>query len=525
MNWKPLKKSAPVLALAVLVSACSSGGGSASSSPSASGDSAQSGGSFSFSYMMAAKYTNWLKDLAWYPELLKQTNTQIELVEGGQDDADYAKNLDLKIGSGEFPDAGVVSLNQSEVYGQQGAFLDLKPLIDKAAPNIKAFLDKNPAYANLVTDKDGHIYGLVQEYPLSTYVTFYRSDMFKKAGIAQNPTTIQAFTEDLKKLKQTYNDPNFYPFTGRDGFLKFQEVYGANDKIDAGGKVQGIYNGGLGYDLYSPGFKQLIQWYASIYKDKLIDPEWVAGTQTEDSWQTKMLTGKGAISDDFFTRPSWFMNNGGPTNDPNYDIQVMAPFKTQDGQQSMKPPYAPTLRSDRVFVINSKAENKAEGIIRFMDYVFSDKGQELMHYGVDGVTSKAEGGKRTFITDWSAEVVKPLGTTNNGVYQDRLTFPAPVDNASYYEFLDKLTKSFAMDYFSKYASKDFPVLKYNADQLKQRSELLAKVQPTLDANIVKFVTGSRSMSEWDSFLSEMEQAGYKKIVAIDQAAYDAMKHE
>jgi putative aldouronate transport system substrate-binding protein len=530
MNWTPLKKCIPVVALAVALTACSGGGGNSGSnvSPSANGSSpsSSSSGTFSFSYMMAAKYINWLKDLAWYPELLKETNTQVNLVEGGQDDADYAKNLDLKIGSGEFPDAGIVSLSQAEVYGKQGVFLDLKPLIDKEAPNIKAFLDQNPDYANLVTDKDGHIYGLMQEYPTITSVTFYRSDMFKKAGITQKPTTIQEFTDDLKKLKETYkSDSKFYPFTGRDSFIKYAEVFDANDKIDANGKVHGIYNGGLGYDLYSPGFKQLIEWYISLYNDKLIDPEWVAGTQTEDSWQTKMLTGKGAVSDDFFTRPAWFMSNGGPKNDPNYDIQVMNPLKTLDGQQSKRPLYAPPLRTDRVMVINAKSKDKADGIIKFMDFVFSEKGRTLMDYGVEGTTYKEENGQKTFITDFSVEAAKPLGTTNNGVYQDRLTFPAPVDNDAYYNFLDKLTKSFAKSYFDNYAAKDFPILKYDADQLKERTNLLAKVQPALDAYIVKFVTGSLSMSKWDDFLNEMEKAGYKQIVAIDQAAYDAMKQQ
>ncbi|MBB6730668.1 extracellular solute-binding protein [Cohnella zeiphila] len=529
MNWKPVMKGTPVLALAVALSACSGSGGNSGStaSPSSSGaasGSASSGGSFSFSYMMAAKYNNWLKDLAWYPELLKETNTQVNLVDGGQDDADYSKNLDLKIGSGEFPDAGIVSLSQAEVYGKQGAFMDLKPLIDKEAPNIKAFLEQNPDYANLVTDKDGHIYGLMQEYPTISSVTLYRSDMFKKAGITQNPTTIQEFTDDLKKLQEAYKSTqNFYPFTGRDGFIRYTEAFDAGDKIDADGKVHGIYNLGAGYDLYSPGFKQLIEWYISLYKDKLIDPEWVAGTQTEDSWQTKMLTGKGAVSDDFFTRPAWLMSNGGPKNDPNYDIQVMLPFKTQDGQQSKRPVY-PTLRTDRVIVINPKSKAKADGIIKFMDYVFSEKGRQLMDYGVEGTTSKDENGKKTFITDFSVEAAKPLGTTNNGVYQDRLTFPAPVDNDAYYDFLDKLTKSYAKNYFDNYAQV-FPTLKYDADQLKERTNLLAKVQPALDSNIVKFVTGARSMSEWDSFLSEMEQAGYKQIVDIDQAAYDAMKQQ
>jgi putative aldouronate transport system substrate-binding protein len=480
-------------------------------------------GTNSFSYMMAGKYTTWLKDLNWFPEIEKRTKTKVQLVEGGKDDDDYYKNIDLKIGSGDFADAGIVKLSQADVYGSQGAFLDLKPLIDKYAPHIKEFIDKNPDYKKLITSSDGKIYGFMQEYPKISSVTFYRSDMFEKAGITQAPRTIDEFTATLQKLKDTYkNVDNFYPFTGRDGFIKFTEVYDAMDKIDSNGKVHGIYENGTGYDIKAPGFKDLIEQYIAWYKAGLIDPEWVAGVATEESWQTKMLNGKGAISNDFFTRPSWFMNNGGPTNDPKFAMKVMDPFMDKDGKQSKVPTYEEQYRLDRVFVINSKAEDKAPGIIKFMDYVFSQDGRTLMDYGVEGKSFKEENGKKEFTVKFEDQGNKPLGTPVWNFLQDRLTFPAPVNNEAYYQWMDDLTKSYATTYFDKFAVSN-PSIKYSTKQLEERSTLLAKVQDEVTANLVKFITGKRKMSEWDSFLSEMDKDGYSKIVKIDQEALDAMK--
>ncbi|ANY66116.1 hypothetical protein BBD42_06330 [Paenibacillus sp. BIHB 4019] len=519
-NWKSVTTMSMVLLLAM--TACSNGGNKAAPSASTGTDEGSAGGTTTFSYMMAGKYTNWLQDLNWYPVLEEKTNTKVELVNGGEDDDAYKKNLELKIGSGQFPDSGIVSLAQSEVYGGQGLFIDLKPYIDKFAPNIKAYLDANPDYAKLMTTKDGEIFGLAQEYPTISNVTFYRADMFEKAGITANPTTVQEFTDVLKKLKETYKDTaNFYPFTGRDGYLKFQEAFAANDKI-VDGKVHGIYENGKGSDIYSPGFKSLIEWYAQLYQDKLIDPEWVAGTATEESWQTKMLTGQGAISSDFFTRPSWFMNNGGPENDPKYSIKVMEPFKDASGNQTMLPPTEEKYRMDRVFVINEKAEDKAEGIIKFMDYMFSDEGRTLMDYGVEGKSYKEEGGKKAFTVKFEEQGNKPIGTPVWNFLQDRLTFPVPVNNEAYYQWMDDLTKSFATTFFDKYTSKEFSSLKYSTDQLKERTTLLANVKQALNAALVKFISGQRSLTEWDAFLGEMEQAGYNKLTDIDQAAYDAM---
>ncbi|MDR4949610.1 extracellular solute-binding protein [Neobacillus cucumis] len=506
------------LLLVFTLGACSS-----QSSSEDHSSSTDSKGNFSFSYMMAGKYINWLKDLNWYPELQKQTHTTVKLVEGGKDDDDYYKNIDLKIGSGDFADAGIVKLSQAEVYGKQGAFLDLKPLIDKYAPNIKAYIKQNPDYAKLITTEDGKIFGLMQEYTKISNVTFYRADMFEKAGITQAPRTIQEFTADLQKLKDTYkNVENFYPFTGRDGFIKFTEAYDAMDKIDANGKVHGIYNNGKGYDIKAPGFKSLIEQYINWYNAGLIDPEWIAGVATEESWQTKMLNGKGAISNDFFTRPSWFMNNGGPTNDPKFSMKVMNPFLTMDGKQSKVPTAEAQYRMDRAFVINANAEDKAEGIIKYMDYVFSEKGRNLMDYGVEGKSYKEVNNKKEFTVKFEEEGNKPIGTPVWNFLQDRLTFPAPANNDAYYQWMDDLTKSYATTYFNQFAV-SYPSIKYSTKQLEERSTLQARVEEELNANLVKFITGKRPMSEWDSFLKEMDNIGYSKIIKIDQAAYNAMK--
>ncbi|MDF2964588.1 MAG: extracellular solute-binding protein, partial [Paenibacillus sp.] len=249
--------------------------------------------------------------------------------------------------------------------------------------------------------------------------------------------------------------------------------------------------------------------------------EWVSGLSTEESWQTKVLNNSVAIGNDFYTRPSWFMLNGGTKNDPNFSLKVMPPFLDETGKQS-KFPTVPVYRTDRAFVINAKSADKAPAIIQFLDYLYSEKGQTLVGWGVEGTTFKSAGGKKEFTVKFDEESTKPLGTTAWTFFQDRLTFPIPVNNEAFYEWNHSLTKAYASDYFSKY-SQSFPILKYSTDELKERSNLVAKTNEAIKANIVKFVTGKRPIAEWDAFIKEMDVLGYSKIVEIDQKAYDAIK--
>jgi putative aldouronate transport system substrate-binding protein len=474
----------------------------------------------SFSYRLATQYGDWLKDLKWFPAAEKQSGVTVDIADGGDNDHYYQK-LDLAMSSGSVQDAMVASYAQSQVYGKQGAFQDLAPLIKKYAPHIQKYLDANAQYRNLVTNADGQIFGLFTEQPKLSHVTFYRSDMYKAAGITPGQTVnIQQFTDQLQKLKDAYSSKvaNYYPISGRDSYLKFLYAFGAEDRI-ADGKVQGEYSAGLGQNIFSPQFKTAIEWYRDIYSRGLIDPEWVNGSNTEDSWQEKMLTGKASVGDDFFTRPEWFMENGGPKNDPAYSMAVLPAFQTADGQQAKRD--IAVYTTDRVVVVSAKSQ-KAEQVLKFLDYLFSEKGQTTMHYGVEGQSYKVVDGQPEYTVDFTKEGNKPVGTPAWNFLQERLTFPAPVDNTAYQKWMDPLTKSFAPAYFKNYVDV-VPTLKYTADQLDKRSALQAVVDPYVTSQVAQFVQGKIGMDQWDAFLQQASAKGYKKIVAIDQAAYDASR--
>jgi len=519
-----------LLSLVLLIAACSKSAdsGNAVAGPAENGTAGNGNAGTSgedmlmFSYTLPTQYANWLRDKLWLPVVEERTNTKVEILDGGDGDQ-YYSNMDLRIGSGDFPDTGIVRLAQAEVYGAQGAFVDLKPIIEEHAPNIKRFMEEHPDYASLITSANGAIYGIMAEYPIIAEVIMYREDMFEKAGITKLPETIEELTDAFHKLKAHYkDDPDFYPFSGRENFIKFTELFLAGDGIEDG-RVYGIYENGRGYDLYSPGFRRLIEWYAELYKEGLIDPEWVAGAATEESWQTKMLNGKGAVSYDYYTRPTWFMDNGGPDIDPDYRMNAMPYLKDINGNPSKPSAYFPRWREDRVMVINRDAADKAPGIVKFIDYLFSEEGQELVSWGIQGVTYEVVDGEKRYLLDFAEETYKPIGTPRWDFVNDQLHFPKPVDHDAFYQWNSDLVKSYASKFFANDAIRTYPVLKYTMEQIQVRANLVAKVKPQVTSNLVAFITGKRPMSEWDAFLAEMEKEGYKEIVAIDQAAYDAMQ--
>lgn len=124
--------------------------------------------------------------------------------------------------------------------------------------------------------------------------------------------------------------------------------------------------------------------------------------------------------------------------------------------------------------------------------------------------------------DFTEQEATPAGEPRWSFLNDRLTFVKPIDNDAFYSWNTELVRNAALELFTDESLKTGVQVTYSADQAKQLADLSAKVNEAVTAGVTEFVNGKRPMSEWDAFLGEMETAGYKKIVALQQEAYDAM---
>lgn len=165
----------------------------------------------------------------------------------------------------------------------------------------------------------------------------YRVDQFKAAGIDPDSiVTIDDFTKALETLKAYYgkDNPNYYPLTGRDTAIRFASWFGAASNISStesnGIYINGHYKDGS-IDIMSDGAYKMVETMKKWYDEGLIQPEWVAGTFGEADWEAAMLNGNGSIFYDYYNRAEWFMENGGPDNDPNYQMGVLNFIKDDNG--------------------------------------------------------------------------------------------------------------------------------------------------------------------------------------------------
>lgn len=529
---------AAVLATAMvgtLLTGC--GGGSASATAStgdgtaaASSTESSGDGDNTYTMFMRSAYVDWIKELKWYDVAEERTGIHVDYISGPEEASDVYSEVDQRVISGDLPDAVMTKLAQTNVYGPQGVFADLAPYIEKYAPNLQKYIDDNPDYKALVTDKDGHIYGLCKETPIFADLIGYRVDHFKAAGIDPDSiVTVDDFTKALETLKAYYgkDNPNYYPLTGRDTAIRFASWFGAASNISStesnGIYISGHYKDGS-IDIMNDGAYKMAETMKKWYDEGLIQPEWVAGTFSEADWEAAMLNGNGSIFYDYYNRAEWFMENGGPDNDPNYQMGVLNFIKDDNGNPQ-KMTVSMKYNDECVTAVNANcSEDKIKTILTFIDYFYSEEGEILANYGVEGESFKDTNGDKEFIVDYQTEEATPAGEKRWSFLSDRFTVCKPVDNEAFFKWNAPLIAEATGRLFTDENLGTSYVLKFTDDQSKEVTNLLASVYDAQMSGIAQFIDGTRELTpdNWAAFQQEMNDLGLSRIEEIQLAAYQAM---
>lgn len=530
---------AAVLATAMvgtLLTGC--GGGSASTTAStgdgtaaASSTESSGDGDNTYTMFMRSTYVDWIKELKWYDVAEERTGIHVDYISGPEEAADVYSEVDQRVISGDLPDAVMTKLAQTSVYGPQGVFADLAPYIEKYAPNLQKYIDDNPDYKALVTDTDGHIYGLCKETPIFADLIGYRVDHFKAAGIDPDSiVTVDDFTKALETLKAYYgkDNPNYYPLTGRDTAIRFASWFGAASSISStesnGIYINGHYKDGS-IDIMNDGAYKMAETMKKWYDEGLIQPEWVAGTFSEADWEAAMLNGNGSIFYDYYNRAEWFMENGGPDNDPNYQMGVLNFIKDDNGNPQ-KMTVSMKYNDECVTAVNANcSEDKIKTILTFIDYFYSEEGEILANYGVEGESFKTDAnGDKEFIADYQTEEATPAGEKRWSFLSDRFTVCKPVDNEAFFKWNAPLIAEATGRLFTDENLGTSYVLKFTDDQSKEVTNLLASVFDAQMSGIAQFIDGTRELTpdNWAAFQQEMNDLGLSRIEEIQLAAYQAM---
>ncbi len=504
-----LRKTAVGLCVLLLLTASGCKGGEKSgvkTTPLGSGDKISEEPT-TLDLFMISSGDKHLEDLEVWQQIAKDTNVTLHTVSSkSASDEDTAFNT--LMASGDLPDLVIYNKAKQAFpkYGMEGAFEPLDDLIKEYAPNVEKQLEDADVRA-YVTASDNKIYFLTGVNPRTVASGwFIRQDWLDKLGL-KSPTTVEEYYNVLKAFRD--GDPNGNGI--KDEVPYFSRFAGVDHLVLLFNTIQNweLRDGKVVYGPTTPEFKTAYENISKWYAEGLIDKEiYTRGSKSRDKLFGENL---GGSTHDWFGSTAQF-NTILKDTVPGFDVEAIAPPNGKEYTSRDRTTYSG-------IALASSSEKKEVGI-RFIDYMFSEKGQRYSNFGIEGKHYDMEGDYPKF-QDWvvhgdktAIDILNESGAC--------LGFPSVQDFRYEEQWLVPAAKKGVDLYLdNNYLVDPFPTLSYIDDEEEKLNKIMTDVRTYLDETTQKWVFGSANVDdEIDAFNVQLKKLGIDEATEIQQKAYE-----
>ena len=511
--------------------------------------------------------TNDIEDVWFFRYLADVMNVEFEL----EQTLDTNQRISLMFASDEVPDlVWGIGLGNSDVmtYGvEEGMLLAWNDLLTpELMPNAYQAMQDYPDAFAACTAPDGNIYTLPYITGSSYYANtgsfsasvrmYINQDWLDACGL-EKPTTLDEYLNVLRTFKA--EDPmglgdQMIPLIGnqnkdKDFVWKALGFHGSSTQ--SYGTAFDLKNNEVVLPCYTEEARAFIEFYHTLYVEGLISPDYFTMDQT--TARGLMATGVcGVLGDSTLAAlgdawPAWYAL---PPLTSEYNDKAVA---------STRAGYATGL------MYASSYTEHPEVLARIVDYMYSDEGSTLYHYGpmkgsdiptydmVEGWYMTENGevtsdpvvrGEYTAHTLYAYEYVKSIldvaGRFDHyneescrmaGVpYEDQtieivdqltgdIIYSVP--QASYTDDNNdghwRITQSETM--IDHLTAVRLPNVYLSAEQNQRVADLSTVINDHVTAECAKFIVGTRSLDEFDAYFEELKALGIEEYIEIYRDAY------
>src|SRR5699024_4378448 len=438
---------------------------------------------------------------------------------------DFQTNLNLAFASGDIEDvifgAGSDHLTPSmEVdYGAQGILMPLEDLIDEYAPNIKKMLKERPDIEKSITSVDGHIYSLqmVSEEYSGSWIKgplWYNGEWLDALDVEELPKTTDEFYELLKRFRD--EDPN--------GNGKADEIPLLDVEMDSsrpwlmaafGMKEWGIeeVDGEVRYTPIQPEYKEYLAYMHKLFDEKLFDPK--TFSQSDEQKKAKGQNNRIGVFPDWF---SFFTTD--QTEEEAMDNPMYYPLVNDPDEEPVVPIKSGVTRG--AFSLSSDNPNP-EASIRWVDYFYSQEGWEEINMGPEGYGWEWDDEKEEkIILDppeefESSEEYRATLTPDYGITTP--TLKKPKENQKLSDF-DQFATDETNEKIEPFGEVPYPLVYFTSEEQKEINTIEVDLESYVEQMEAKFITGVKSLDEWDDYVKTIENMNIDRYVELHQVAYD-----
>jgi len=397
-------------------------------------------------------------------------------------------------------------------YGAEGAFAPLNDLIDKYAPNYKAFLERNPDVKKAITNEDGTIYCMMTAEPegvIASQGWLVRQDWLDKLGL-KAPTTVEEMHDVLKAFVE--NDPNGNGIKDEVGYLNRLNSEAMDPLLALWDARSGFYvdDNKICYgpveEAYGTAYSNIAKWYAEGLIDKEI---YTRGSKSRDKLFGENL---GGMTHDWFGSTCQF-NDMLKESNPEFKL---VPFLPPAGKE-VKSRGGLTVGS--AVGISAASPNK-ELAMKWIDFWFSKTGSRLINYGLEGVHYDMIDGIPTFkdsVLNNKETVLTQLnraGAQRGPLFVQDFNYEKQWLNTEALKGIEEYEKSGLIE-------PKFPVLNFTEEEQREIEKYMNDINTYVSECSQKWVLGSVDCeAEFDEYVENLKKLNVERVVELYQNAYD-----
>lgn len=520
-------------------SSTETGSAAEASSSGETADDADDKSPITFEYFNAdGKNGNWDNPVA--KAITEATGVTLDVTYPVASQGDAKEDVALMIANDEYPDMIYAKGAATDLY-QAGALIDMTDLIEKYGPNIKKMYGAEMEKLKWSQDDPG-IYQLSYSGVNQKTLTTGGSCQIQWAALKENDYKYPKTLDEYEKMIKSYLAA--HPKT-EDGLDMIGITMSASDwhwMITLGNPagliadaspdngqwiIDDEYN--VHYKHVTDEEKEYFKWLCRMYNEGILDPNFA--TQTDDDYIAKVASGRVVA----ITDAEWHYSQCEATlvADGKVDqTYVGLPVTLREDQVEKALMYQGTTVGWGMAITKS-CEDPVRAI-KFLDYLCSDEGQILYHWGIEGENYFLDDNGQPYRTD--EEVAKsqsdPDYAKNTGI--DNYTGFPIYGTGSYSEDGFPYTPTTKESVIANYNTaekegceamgfemltdmfaqpEEFDLLPYSALWAYQQPQELAEKQTILDEiawpGLVKCVTGTEDEFDgnWESMVQELTDNG------------------
>ncbi|MDD6238477.1 MAG: extracellular solute-binding protein [Oscillospiraceae bacterium] len=471
-----------------------------------------------------SSYPGAMADCSIYKAAEEATGIHVDFQ--GMSTSASNEQFNVMVASGSYPDLigwGLNFANGDDAEVDEDVILDLTEDIAQYAPNYYNLLSTDDELLKTAVSSSGYItafYGLTTEDGLAKEGLAIRTDELQKLGL-EKPYTIDDYENVLAAFKDDgLKQPLMMLAPGaiQDNWLAGAfDVAAFCNSFPMSVAPTYVQDGEIKFGPVEDGFKDYITLMHDWYEKGYIESDFISDNSNWNSpdYANAITTGDAGI---FYC--DWG-NLGGYIAASEIDgFALEATYDMHASEDSINHfGTFITKSASNGFRITTNCEN-VELACQWGDWWYSEEGSLLANYGVEGEGFEYVDGVPTFtslVTDSDLGMRDALL-----VYASNGTINCVIDNnavASGYSEVDKA----APEIWAKGMDDAYVIptsMTLSADQGTEAANIYSDIQTLCMESIAKFITGDKSLDEFDDFVQQIEDMGIQDYLDIYQECYD-----